>query len=534
MLHIGPDLLVHMNQIELVMRSFPVLVHGLTRDHVRRDRDRQNWKVAQELSFQRVQDCLNDLINGSDDRAPIPSVKGTKAFLYVVHQYVDIFFSPKASLAERISLAGFVTHFLGIWRNYVYLNQALTLTSNFLSRETYCDIFISVHFAVMLICFYRDHFPNSQCLLHLTGSDCCEDFFSKNGQFVGNHHVYPYGQMYRNVSHMIRLSQIEANDNAPKFAKAHIKQENVWKSQYPGGVTCSLRDYPALGEEISAWKIGIRRARDLAKELGIIPRDLNIDLGFDDDDGDDDDGDDDDGDDDDGDDDDDTDDNYGWFYKPFDNCNHDKLFKNLSGDTCNNNNHDSDEYCDDDDLDPCIATDETQEIHDSSDDSQDENSTYTPMNIFEPTSSEFMEMHECIDVAIDNFEEHSDQNSVNIDDSIPSSLQKRQRIDATLLVPEHGIQHKTTLVKLLNEDPNLSKDRLVRVRQAALPNMAKSAQLGTDNGINLFEDFAYVDRTAKTFLCFQIGRIQRMQRTIVAKNKRQLDIKIRFLFRQTF
>ncbi|VDH92321.1 Hypothetical predicted protein, partial [Mytilus galloprovincialis] len=425
MLHIGPDLLVHMNQIELVMRSFPVLVHGLTRDHVRRDRDRQNWKVAQELSFQRVQDCLNDLINGSDDRAPIPSVKGTKAFLYVVHQYVDIFFSPKASLAERISLAGFVTHFLGIWRNYVYLNQALTLTSNFLSRETYCDIFISVHFAVMLICFYRDNFPNSQCLLHLTGSDCCEDFFSKNGQFVGNHHVYPYGQMYRNVSHMIRLSQIEADDNAPKFAKAHIKQENVWKSQYPGGVTCSLRDYPALGEEISAWKIGIRRARDLAKELGIIPRDLNIDLGFDDDDGDDDDGDDDDGDDDDGDDDDDTDDNYGWFYKPFDNCNHDKLFKNLSGDTCNNNNHDSDEYCDDDDLDPCIATDETQEIHDSSDDSQDENSTYTPMNIFEPTSSEFMEMHERIDVAIDNFEEHSDQNSVNIDDSIPSSLQKR-------------------------------------------------------------------------------------------------------------
>lgn len=71
----------------------------------------------------------------------------------------------------------------------------------------------------------------------------------------------------------------------------------------------------------------------------------------------------------------------------------------------------------------------------------------------------------------------------------------------------------------------------MRVRQAALPNMAKSAQLGTDNGINLFEDFAYVDRTAKTF---QIGRIQRMQRTIVAKNKRQLDIKIRFLFRQTF
>ncbi|CAC5426552.1 unnamed protein product [Mytilus coruscus] len=282
----------------------------------------------------------------------------------------------------------------------------------------------------MLICFYRDNFPNSQCLLHLTGSDCCEDFFSKNGQFLGNHHVYPYGQMYRNVSHMIRINQIEADDNAPKFAKAHIKQENVWKSQYPGGVTCSLRDYPALGEEVSAWKIGIR-------------------------------------------------------------------------DTCNNNNH-----CNDDDLDTCTATDETQEIHDS----QDEDSTYTPKNIYEPTSSEFMEMHERLDVAIDNFEQHSEQNDVNIDNSIPSCLQNRQRIDATLLVPGHGIQHKSTLVKLLNEDPNLSKDRLVRVRQAALPDVAKSAQPGKETGINLFEDFAYVDRTAKTF---QIGRIQRMQRTIV-------------------
>ena len=33
------------------------------------------------------------------------------------------------------------------------------------------------------------------------------------------------------------------------------------------------------------------------------------------------------------------------------------------------------------------------------------------------------------------------------------------RGDATVHVPGHGLQYKSTLVKLLNEDPNLSKDR---------------------------------------------------------------------------
>ena len=38
-------------------------------------------------------------------------------------------------------------------------------------------------------------------------------------------------------------------------------------------------------------------------------------------------------------------------------------------------------------------------------------------------------------------------------------------ISTTLSVPGHGIQYKATLVRLLNEDPKLSNDRLVRVKQ---------------------------------------------------------------------
>ena len=92
--------------------------------------------------------------------------------------------------------------------------------------------------------------------------------------------------MYRDVSHMIRLSQIQADDNASAFAKAHIKQENVWHRQNPG-VTCSLTDYPVHGQEIDAWKTGIHRARELARDLGMVP--INTDLADDDDDDDDDD-----------------------------------------------------------------------------------------------------------------------------------------------------------------------------------------------------------------------------------------------------
>jgi len=90
-------------------------------------------------------------------------------------------------------------------------------------------------------------------------------------------------QMYRDVSHI----QIQVDDNAPAFAKAHIKQENVWHRQIPGGVTCSLTDYPAHGQEIDAWKTGIHRARELARDLGMVP--INTDLADDDDDDDDDD-----------------------------------------------------------------------------------------------------------------------------------------------------------------------------------------------------------------------------------------------------
>ena len=121
-----------------------------------------------------------------------------------------------------------------------------------------------------MICYFRDEFPDLPCPLHRMGSDCCEEFFSKNVQFVGNHPLYPFGQMVRNVGHMIRLSQILADPDALKFARAHVKQENVWERQFnENAERASLQEYPLPGEEVKLWEEGITMARNLAASLGI-------------------------------------------------------------------------------------------------------------------------------------------------------------------------------------------------------------------------------------------------------------------------
>ena len=83
--------------------------------------------------------------------------------------------------------------------------------------------FFSCHLAVILICYMRDNFPNKECRLDLTGSDVLEKFWSKNGQWEGNHHNYSYGDLQRNTSHMIRPDEIRVDPDAPDLAKLHPK-----------------------------------------------------------------------------------------------------------------------------------------------------------------------------------------------------------------------------------------------------------------------------------------------------------------------
>lgn len=266
-LQMGPYM-VHSNHLVLVINAFHFDDHKLSLEDVIRT-DRQNWRSAQRITFTQVQDCLGMLRDGHANQRPDPSVMGTIIYLKVVWYYVEIFISKKATLQGRIQYAGLVTHFLAIWRNYVQRTEGLSLSANFLSRETYIDVLLSTHFAVSLICYMRDAFPDVNCHLELTGTDVVESYWSKNGQWVGNRHNYSYARLDRNLSHMIRLENIRVNPHAPEFAKPHPKGEVIWHQQYPAGWQPASQDvYPAHGDELVAWREGISMARELARQAG--------------------------------------------------------------------------------------------------------------------------------------------------------------------------------------------------------------------------------------------------------------------------
>ena len=266
------DYLVHMNHLQLVYEMFPIPDHGLGLNDIQRS-DRQNWRSAQKLTFPQVRNCLQMLMEGLVEGHPRnPSLLGTMIYLHVVWLYVEIFCSSVASLRRRITYAAIVTHFLAIWHNYIHRSEGLSLKQNFITRETYQDIVISCQFAVILICYMRDNFPEQECCLELSGSDVLEDFWSKNGQWVGNHHNYSFGDLRRNASHMIRLEEIRINPDATDFAKPHPKQESIWHRQYEDGYEkANLNDYPVAGSEVDAWKEGMYEARRLARSVGMAP-----------------------------------------------------------------------------------------------------------------------------------------------------------------------------------------------------------------------------------------------------------------------
>lgn len=118
----------------------------------------------------------------------------------------------------------------------------------------------------------RDNFPNLECRLDLTGCDPCESFFSLNGQLIGNHHNYSFAEMKRNINHMVRIQDIQADPTAATLSRAHSKQEIVWGKQFPQDCEkADLKKYPKKGEETIEWMKGIELAQRKARSVGMVP-----------------------------------------------------------------------------------------------------------------------------------------------------------------------------------------------------------------------------------------------------------------------
>ena len=188
-LKVGPRM-IHMNHLMFLIQEKSVSEHGLTKSHVIR-KDRQNWKICQEMCFKRFLSFLESMG---------PSVLGTLKFLQIVHYYADIFISVILSLADRIRNASIVITFFGIWKTFIERSPKLKKKQNFLSPQTYHDVLISCHAAVTVICYMRETSPNLACYLGEMGSECCEKFFSRHGQWSGNHHTFDIGTVNKQAT----------------------------------------------------------------------------------------------------------------------------------------------------------------------------------------------------------------------------------------------------------------------------------------------------------------------------------------------
>lgn len=69
----------------------------------------------------------------------------------------------------------------------------------------------------MLISYFCDEHLDLECPLDLTGSDCCERYFSENGSFVQNRHNYAIFDMQLNFGHMNMLQEIKVTNPDIKF-----------------------------------------------------------------------------------------------------------------------------------------------------------------------------------------------------------------------------------------------------------------------------------------------------------------------------
>ena len=128
---------------------------------------------------------------------------------------------------------------------------------------------------ILLICHFRDRFPNLPVPLHLTGSDSCEIFFSQIGGMNGHERAYDFHKLVNTANTLNHISTIEYGKNGLAFKKQHNKMENVWESLHKLQASeerCNLGDYNIIStneEVISALQEGLKEAQGMLRSLNM-------------------------------------------------------------------------------------------------------------------------------------------------------------------------------------------------------------------------------------------------------------------------
>eukprot|EP00112_Aurelia_sp_Birch-Aquarium-sp1_P001683 Seg1182.1 transcript_id=Seg1182.1/GoldUCD/mRNA.D3Y31 product="hypothetical protein" protein_id=Seg1182.1/GoldUCD/D3Y31 len=420
--------MVHSSHLQIVRNNFPLLrdyeKHRLRENDVTH-RDRQNWESAQRISAYCVQDCLSLLVNGSNDLPPQPNLLGTKIYLEITAKYVDIFFSPALTNENRVRYASCVANFLSLWHNYISGVKDLTLKENFITRESFTDIVISCHFIILLMCEFRDHFPDQPLDLSLTGSQCLEDLFSEMVSWNMNKHTFSGMEALRTLRSIATMQKIKAAPDAPHYSRSS-KQEDIWYMQYlkVPYINPTLNEFPDDIRMEELWKQGLQDAQEMAWKVGIAPSEYK--------------------------------DNEStsissqqdlpsWFAKP--------LAQRLSLQKLSS--EEENEEMRGTDAGTCIETEESETDNDTCGEilvRDNEN------DIIQDEIDEFV-------VTDDEFPEEAEKEKENNGNSPSSESSITVKHSNQIQVPGVGLRYKSTVVSMFATDQKLALDRLKRVRQ---------------------------------------------------------------------
>ena len=425
--------------------------------------DMQNWSSCQRTFFPNVRECLWKMVHGLDGTTQNEQALGLWVYLDLLYDYLEIFVSLRASYYQRVVNAGYVTTFLGIWRNSIIMSDDLTLSKHFLSRETFQDLLLSCHFAVILIADFGLNYPYLECPLDRTGEDGCEVYFSMNGSWVKNHHAYTALDMVRNYGDMTRIAEINSTNEKVKFRRTNYKQDNIWEKQYEPGNrerTCNLKEYPTAAEIIEAWREGVSKARRMARMVGMLGKDNGSTE---------------------------ADDIPTWFETPFKDLSYLDLFQGLTS---------------------------------------EENMQSGQSNEVEADSEwgELEDQNGAIFADCQNLMNEALAQEVGEEEGHGSGIDCRKH-DSEIFVPEvNGVMPKSTVIKQLAKNKKVSADRLTRVRQASEQQQQDVEQdTGDDRDVfGLWDDIAFEsDSHHGNTLPYRLGQVSRMR--FSASGRRRLE-----------
>ncbi|KAL3678263.1 hypothetical protein R1sor_021219 [Riccia sorocarpa] len=270
-----------LEHVHLVYKLYSHDVHGLNLDDVIR-RDRQNWAGPQRLCSRAVQNCLKLLEDRPDEQRE--RTLGTRLYLEIVGDYIDIFFSVKLDLFSRIVLCSKVSFFFRLWRlwllrgNHEVSGSTQSLSEkNMVSHECWLDVQMSCHMVVLLCRMFRDQYPGYEVPLHLLGSDCCEHFFSRVGGMAGYERNYDFGDLMSCASGLNRIAWMEYGEENIQVGKSHVKQRTIWGKLHPlhpGEAEPNLADFDGLKsdrEMVDALLKGFKEAQNVLTQLNMAP-----------------------------------------------------------------------------------------------------------------------------------------------------------------------------------------------------------------------------------------------------------------------